>query len=61
MTELVAAEHAYGEAEADLADAERRARETYEALRLARKERGTRYPLAALLGYRREFPLGRQS
>lgn len=61
VTGLVAAEHARNEAAADLADAQRRARETQEALRLARKESGTRYPLAALLDYRREFPLRRQA
>ncbi len=60
VTDLVAAEHARNEAAADLADAERRVRAAQEALRQARKERGTRYPLAALLDYRRDYPLSRR-
>jgi hypothetical protein len=60
VTALVAAEQARNQAAGDLADAERRVREATEALRLARKERGARYPLEALLDYRREFPLSRR-
>lgn len=60
VTDLVAAEHAREAAAADLADAERRVREAAEALRRARKARAARYPLAALLEYRREFPLSRR-
>jgi hypothetical protein len=60
VTYLVAAEHARGEAAACLADAQRRATEAQEALRLARKEAGVRYPLEAVLDYRREFPLNRR-
>lgn len=60
VTALVTAEHARDEAAADVEDAQRRLREAQDALRLARKERGTRYPLAALLEYRREFPLSRR-
>jgi hypothetical protein len=57
VTELSAAERARDEAVADQEDAERRVREAQEALRIARKQAGTRYPLARLLDYRREFPL----
>jgi hypothetical protein len=57
VTGLVAAEHARDEAAADLADAQRRVAAAQEALTAARKARGARYPLEALLGYRREYPL----
>lgn len=60
VTDLVAAVHERDEATAALAEAERRVREAQEALRLARKERGARYPLEALLDYRRQYPLSRR-
>jgi hypothetical protein len=61
VTELVAAEHAHQQAVADHQATELRRHEASAALMAARKRAGVRYPLAAVLDYRREFPLGRQS
>jgi hypothetical protein len=56
---LVAAEIAHRKAAADAEEAQLRAREAMEELRLARKAAGARYALAALLDARREYPLDR--